>query len=105
MLGCQVSVSSLKVKRAIRKVIGLTALLGLLLFATFAGEVLHHHDDASPDTHCQICHLSHQFLERVASDHRAASPELLGSLPAPQDPLFVVSLRTPLLGTRAPPSA
>jgi len=105
MLGSLVSVSSLNLKRTIRNVIGLTALLGLLLFATFAGEVLHHHDAASPDSHCQICHLSHQFLERVATGQRAASPELLGSLPAPQDPFFVINPRAPLLGTRAPPTA
>jgi hypothetical protein len=98
-------VSFLSMRQTFRNLVGATALLALLLFATSAGEALHHHESTSPDAHCSICHLSHQSLEPAAHGQRVISAELVGSLPTPQDPLFVASPRSPLLATRAPPSA
>jgi hypothetical protein len=89
----------------IRRLFSAVALLALLFFATSIGEALHHHDTASADAHCQICHVSHQSVEKAANAQGAAAPELLGSLPVPQALSFIARLRVDLSGTRAPPSA
>ena len=81
------------------------ALLGLLFFATSIGEALHHHDSASAENHCQICHLSYQSLGKAPSGQGASAPELLGSLPKPQSLSFFALPRRRQSSTRAPPTA
>jgi hypothetical protein len=92
-------------RNPIRNLLGAVALLSLLFFATSLGEALHHHDSNSPDTHCQICHLSHQTLEKTAQGQGAANPELIGSLQTPPVSCFLVHPPARLQVTRAPPSA
>ena len=97
--------TSLSLKISTRKVLVGAAVLALLFFASSIGEALHHHDSASPDYRCQICHVSHQSVEKTAQNQDASAPVLLGSLPAPATPVFVDSARIRLLPTRAPPTA
>jgi hypothetical protein len=91
-------------RKAIRSLTVAIALAALFFFIT-AGGILHHHDSASADAHCPICHLTHQTIEQSAQVQRVATPERLGPAPVPQDPSFVPSPLAPRVATRAPPSA
>jgi hypothetical protein len=93
------------VRRITHYLLTATAVLALLVFATAAGEALHHHEGSSSDSHCAICHLSHQGVESAAQGHRVSALERLGLLPAPLDPSFVPSPYAPQLAARAPPTA
>lgn len=90
--------------RKARRIIFTISLALLLVMATTAGSVWHHHASNTAESTCPICHLGHQAAQQ---------PVVMPSAPA----LFVVASQSPVLGpvlratpvlsslaTRAPPS-
>lgn len=80
------------------------ALLALLLVAMTLGGVWHHHRGSS-ETSCQICHLSHQPIERPLAAHRAPALAMLGPAPDAPDTGLAPSVIVRRLPARAPPAA
>lgn len=78
-------------------------LMPLLVVATTAGSIWHHHKDSS-EASCPICHLSHQpVAPTLAADH---TPELtpLGKQPDVQEPGDAPAPSIRRVPARAPPA-
>jgi hypothetical protein len=90
--------------KPIRCLVVPVALLALLLVAMTLGSVWHHHDGSS-DATCQICHLSHQPIERPLANDRAPVLALLGTAQEPQDTGLAPTPIVPRVPARAPPIA
>jgi hypothetical protein len=80
------------------------ALLALAAVAMMLGSVGHHHAGSS-DTSCQICHVSHQPIERPLATHRAPALALLGRAPEVRDAGLAPILAAQRVPARAPPVA
>lgn len=80
------------------------ALLALLLVAMTLGSVWHHHAGSS-DANCQICHLSHQPIERPLAVYRALTWAPVGPGPEPQDARVAPAPVVRRVPARAPPAA
>jgi hypothetical protein len=78
------------------------ALLALLVLTTTGG-TWHHH--SSTETHCSICHLSHQSVEEPLAAYRAPSLGVVGEHADPAEPVFVARPVISRLPARAPPFA
>jgi len=80
------------------------ALLALVAVAMMLGSVWHHHSGSS-DTSCQICHVSHQPIERPLAAHRAPTLALLGPATEVRDAVLAPALAARREPARAPPAA
>lgn len=80
------------------------ALLMLLVLSMTLGSVWHHHSNSSEAT-CQICHLSHQPIERPLASVRTPTLTPVGPRQESQEPDFVPARVTERVPARAPPSA
>ena len=80
------------------------ALLALLVLSMTLGSVWHHHAGSSEST-CQICHLSHQPVDRPLATDRTPTLATVGNRLEVQEPDFVPALFTGRVPARAPPSA
>lgn len=75
----------------------------LLVFATTAGMVWHHHANSN-DTNCPICHLNHQPFEQPLAANRVAALEPLGPHAYPQESEYSPAPVIRRVPARAPPS-
>jgi len=88
----------------IRRVVVPLALVALLLVATTAVTVWHHHTN-STDTNCPICHLNHQPFEEPLTADRVAVLAPLGLQADPRAPNFSPTPLIRQVPARAPPAA
>jgi hypothetical protein len=80
------------------------AVLALAAVVMMLGSVWHHHAGSS-DTTCQICHVSHQPVERPLATHRTPALALLGRAPEVRDAALAPTLAARREPARAPPVA
>lgn len=89
--------------KARRIIFALTMAL-LLLVATSAGNVWHHHKSSAAESNCPICHLGHQAAEQPVVIKAAPVLFAIGpQLPLP-DPVVEFAPAVSTLASRAPPS-
>jgi hypothetical protein len=88
--------------RVIRCLAVAVALLALLVLTTTGG-AWHRH--SSTETHCSICHLSHQSIEEPLATYRAPLLGVMGAHADSAEPLFVARPVFRRLPARAPPFA
>jgi hypothetical protein len=91
-------------RKSIRFCAGPLTLLVLLLLATTIGSAWHHHANSSSEDSCQICHLSHQPVERPVAAQRSHSLIPIGASQEPPDNELVPDLASRRVPARAPPS-
>jgi len=78
------------------------ALLALLLVGTTLGAAWHHHTGSS-DATCQICHVTHQPIERPLAADRTPAFAVLGATPEPSDAEIAPTPVISRIPARAPP--
>lgn len=91
-------------RNQIRRWIVPFALVALLVVATTAGMVWHHHANSN-DTNCPICHLNHQPLEQPLAKNCVPAIEPLGLQADPQEPDFSPGPVIRRVPARAPPTS
>ncbi|MGH9737224.1 MAG: hypothetical protein ACRD4X_01380 [Candidatus Acidiferrales bacterium] len=79
-------------------------LMPLLVLATTAGVLWHHHAK-SAEASCPICHLSHQPIVPTLVADSAPNIAPLGRQPEVQEPSDAPAPSLPRVPARAPPSA
>lgn len=80
-------------------------LLGLLLVvATSAGNIWHHHNSATAESNCPICHLGHQAAEQPTVIQAAPVLFAVGSQTPVPEPALQAGPDVSVLASRAPPS-
>lgn len=87
-----------------RRIIFALFLAVLLVMATTAGSVWHHHSSVTASSSCPICHLSHQTAQQPILIHSGSPLWAIASNPILADPLFIETPVTSQFATRAPPS-
>ncbi|HET9803165.1 MAG TPA: hypothetical protein VFP96_08015 [Candidatus Acidoferrum sp.] len=87
-----------------RRIIFAVFLAVLLVTATTAGSVWHHHNSVTAGSSCPICHLSHQTAQQPILIHSGSPLWAIASNPILADPLFIETPVTSQFATRAPPS-
>ena len=87
-----------------RRIIFALFLAVLLVTATTAGSVWHHHNSIAASSSCPICHLSHQTAQQPVMLHSGAPLWAVASRAILPDPLFLESRVPSQDSTRAPPS-
>jgi hypothetical protein len=91
--------------KSIRCFVRPLALIALVLIATTIGSAWHHHQNTNSEDSCQICHLSHQPIERPLAAQRSQNLIPIGVRQEPLDYQFVPSSTDRRVPARAPPSA
>jgi len=79
--------------------------LSLLLIGMTLVSVCHHHGAESSETTCQICHLSHQPIDRPLAIDPAPAIALQTAAPEVRDTGLASAPVIRRLPARAPPSA
>ncbi|MGH9771151.1 MAG: hypothetical protein ACRD4Q_05565 [Candidatus Acidiferrales bacterium] len=92
-------------RKSIRRLLVPVALLALLVMATTLGGVWHHHDNASSEANCPICHLSHQPIVRPLAGDPAPALAPVGPGPEPRINEFAPGPVVHYVPARAPPFA
>ncbi|MGC1105425.1 MAG: hypothetical protein WA876_02715 [Candidatus Acidiferrales bacterium] len=87
-----------------RRIIFAISLALLLVMATTAGSVWHHHASATAESTCPICHLGHQAAEQPVVIQSAPVLFAVASQSPVSDPVLRVGPVLSILATRAPPS-
>ncbi len=100
------ALSSMSILRNVktRRIIFAVFLAVLLVTATTAGSVWHHHNSVTAGSSCPICHLSHQTAQQSIVIHSDSPLWAVASKPPLADPLFIENPVTSQPASRAPPS-
>lgn len=87
-----------------RRVVFVVSLALLLVMATTAGSVWHHHASTAAESTCPICHLGHQAAEQPVVAQIAQELFVVGPQSIVSDPVLRARPVSSTLATRAPPS-
>jgi hypothetical protein len=91
--------------RKTRLILFVAALAFLLVFATTAGHVWHHHTSAESAANCPFCHLGHQTPQPTANAQVVTTFLTVGSTSCFEKLANFSSPYFPHFSSRAPPAA